>query len=65
MRECMTLVDVAEWLQLHPASVRRMLKRREIPGFKVGSDWRFNPRDLELWLEQITGKSPHRPVKAS
>lgn len=54
MREILTVSEVAVWLKVHPSSIYRLLKRKEIPAFRVGSDWRFVARDLELWLEQIT-----------
>ena len=60
MGQILTLTEVATWLKIHPASVRRLLKRRAIPAFKIGSDWRFNTRDLELWLEQITVARRHQ-----
>jgi excisionase family DNA binding protein len=58
MSPVMTLPEVAAWLKIHPATLRRMLKRRAIPAFRIGSDWRFIARDLELWLEQITVVRP-------
>lgn len=54
MSPVMTLPEVAAWLKIHPQTLTRMLKRRAIPAFKIGSDWRFIARDLELWLEEIT-----------
>ena len=54
MDQVLKLEEVAAWLKVHPSTVRRMLKRREIPAFRIGSDWRFITRDLGLWLEKIT-----------
>ena len=54
MHEILTLSEVAAWLKVHPISIYRLLRKRAIPAFKVGSDWRFVARDLDLWLEQIT-----------
>jgi excisionase family DNA binding protein len=54
VREILTVSEVATWLKVHPSSIYRLIKRRDIPCFRVGSDWRFVARDLELWLEQIT-----------
>lgn len=64
MNEILTVSEVAVWLKVHPSSIYRLLRRREIPAFRVGADWRFVARDLELWLEEITvmGRpTPPRP----
>ena len=54
MNEILTVSEVSAWLKVHPSCIYRLLKKREIPAFRVGSDWRFVAKDLELWLEQIT-----------
>jgi excisionase family DNA binding protein len=43
----MTLEEVAQFLHVHPSTIYRMLKKRNIPAFKVGSDWRFNQESIE------------------
>jgi excisionase family DNA binding protein len=63
MDHILTLKEVAAWLQVHETSIRKLLKARAIPAFKVGSDWRFHSGDLELWLEQITGTSRHSNIR--
>jgi excisionase family DNA binding protein len=40
--------------------IYRLLKRGELPGFKIGSDWRFNAEEIDRWLaERKVG--PGRP----
>ena len=46
----MTLEEAAEFLRVHPSTIYRLLKRHEIPAFKMGSDWRFNQESLERWI---------------
>jgi excisionase family DNA binding protein len=38
----MTVREVSAYLQVHRSTIYRLLKRRQIPAFQVGSDWRFN-----------------------
>ena len=38
----LTTVEVAKQLRVHPSMVCRMAKRGELPGFKIGSAWRFD-----------------------
>jgi excisionase family DNA binding protein len=38
---------------LSPATIYRLLRRHQIPAFRVGSDWRFNIEQIDRWrLEQ-------------
>ncbi len=52
-RPVMTVRELAEYLRVHPSTIYRLLKKRRIPAFKVGSDWRFNRETIDRWrLEQ-------------
>lgn len=54
-RKVMTVKELADYLALHPSTVYRLLKLRQIPGFRVGSDWRFNVEEIDRWrLSQPT-----------
>jgi excisionase family DNA binding protein len=48
-REILTVVEVSEFLRLHPTTVYRLLRKGELPAFKIGEGWRVNMRDLDLW----------------
>ena len=45
----MTVREVAEYLHVHPSTIYRLLRKREIPAFRVGSDWRFNRESIDDW----------------
>jgi excisionase family DNA binding protein len=49
MPKVLNLAEVAEYLRIHPSTVYRLIKKREIPVFKVGSDYRFNQESLDRW----------------
>ena len=60
----MTLNELANYLRVHPSTIYRLLKRRGLPAFKVGSDWRFNSESIDRWLlerEQSEGQGGGRP----
>jgi excisionase family DNA binding protein len=48
-RKVLALKEAAAYLGVHPSTVYRMLKRGELEGYKIGSDWKFNLEDLEEW----------------
>ena len=45
----LTLENVAQYLRVHPLTIYRLLKRRQLPAFKVGRDWRFNLESIDRW----------------
>jgi excisionase family DNA binding protein len=49
MANVLTLDEVANYLRVHPSTVYRLLKKKRIPAFKVGSDWRFNLESIDHW----------------
>jgi excisionase family DNA binding protein len=49
----MTLEEVSRYLRVHPSTVYRLLKRREIPAFRIGSDWRFNIEAIDTWRSKL------------
>jgi excisionase family DNA binding protein len=52
MDTVLTLEEVARFLKVHPSTVYRLLKKRQIPAFKMGSDWRFNQESIEKWVNE-------------
>ena len=49
--QAMTLEDVAKRLSVSERTVLRLLKNKEIKGYKVGHSWRFEPMDVEEYVE--------------
>jgi len=58
--EIMTVKELSRYLRLHTSTVYRLLRRGELPGFKIGDSWRFNQQEINLWLLQHTaeGRKP-------
>jgi excisionase family DNA binding protein len=44
-----TVKEVSEYLRIHPSTVYRMLSKKQLPGFRVGADWRFSVKAIEQW----------------
>jgi len=45
----LTLENVAEYLHVHRSTIYRMIRRNQLPAFKFGAEWRFNPESIERW----------------
>ncbi|HSR58476.1 MAG TPA: helix-turn-helix domain-containing protein [Candidatus Binataceae bacterium] len=53
-KRVLTVKEVADYLHVHQSTIYRMLKRAQLPAFRVGSDWRFNIENIDRWrLQQI------------
>jgi len=53
----MTVDEVAEYLDLHPLTVRRLARDGEIPAFEIGRQWRVKRAILDRWLAEESMKN--------
>jgi excisionase family DNA binding protein len=57
----LTVRELSEHLRVHPTTVYRLLRTRQIPGFRVGSDWRFDIDMIDRWFSEQTAVSAEHP----
>ena len=50
--ELMTTSELQDFLRVDRTTIYHMLKEGQLPGFKVGGQWRFLRRDIEAWLRE-------------
>lgn len=48
--DIMTLAEVADYLKVGEKTITRMVQRQELPGVKVGNQWRFLRSVIDDWL---------------
>ena len=58
MAPVLTVNELSDYLKFHPTTIYRLLKAGQLPGFRIGSDWRFNVEEIERWLAECE-KKPH------
>jgi excisionase family DNA binding protein len=56
-----TAAEVAEMLRLHLQVVQRKLQAGEIPGYRIGREWRVERAQLMTWLERYSNQR-ERPL---
>jgi excisionase family DNA binding protein len=61
----LTTEEVLDYLQVNLRTVYRLIKAGKIPAVRVGRQWRFRKRDIDVWLEsqrprQATRSRPTR-----
>jgi excisionase family DNA binding protein len=57
MDSVLTVQDVAQYLKLNPSTVYRLLKEKQLPAFKIGSEWRFNRESIDRWRADAEQKA--------
>jgi excisionase family DNA binding protein len=59
-QKVLTVIELSKYLHVHRSTIYRLVKNRELPAFRVGSDWRFNIEMIDEWR---LGKTllPQRP----
>jgi excisionase family DNA binding protein len=48
----LTVGDVAKLLRVGDKTIYRLVRRGELPGFKVAGSWRFKEEDISKWIEK-------------
>ena len=49
--EIMTIEEVAKYLKLTPQTVYKWAQEEQIPGTKLGKEWRFRKSILDEWVD--------------
>lgn len=50
MKEIMTIDEVAEYLQLHPQTVYKLVRENKLPHYRVGKQYRFTKVAIDKTL---------------
>lgn len=60
--EIMTIKELSEYLKIAEKTAYRFAAEGKVPGFKVGSAWRFKKKEVDRWIEKQsqTPKSNNR-----
>jgi excisionase family DNA binding protein len=64
----MTIGQLCQYLRLHHSTIYRLLRRHQLPCFKIGNEWRFNVEAIDRWRMQQSAAlneiSQHEAEKA-
>lgn len=62
----LSIEEVAVRFGINPTTVYRLAQRGQLPGFKVGVQWRFSQEMLEAWIaKQVVRKRLRSHSQAS
>jgi len=48
--QIMTVAEICQLLQVHPSTLYKLVRRHQIPAFKIGSDYRFDRDLIAKWI---------------
>ena len=48
----MTVDEVADYLKMKVVTIYKHAQDGKLPGFKVGSKWRFKKETIDKWIEE-------------
>ena len=48
----MTVEELAKYLKMKVVTIYKHAQEGKIPGFKVGSKWRFKKETIDKWIEK-------------
>jgi excisionase family DNA binding protein len=48
----LTAQELAAYLRVNRSTVYRLLKKGELPGFRIGSEWRFRIDEVNRWFRE-------------
>ena len=52
--EILTISDVATYLKVTEKTLYALTQRGDLPGFKVGGQWRFRRTAIDTWIDMNT-----------
>ena len=55
--DVLTIHELAALLRVGLKTAYTLAQNGEVPGFKVGGQWRFRRRDIEAWIDDQTRRS--------
>ena len=59
MRKLLDVEDLASYLKLQKQTIYNWLNQRKISGIKIGGVWRFDKKEIDLWLKSRSRKATY------
>lgn len=60
--ETLTVAELAEYLHLHPLTARNLIRKGELPAYKVSREWRIDRAELDRWIVERTEQNSASPL---
>ncbi len=61
-----TVPELANYLRMKPITIYKHVAGGKLPGFKVGSQWRFKKKTIDQWIsDQEKNNFTYKSVKVN
>ncbi len=57
MKRLLDVEELAKYLKLRKQTIYNWLNQKKISGIKIGGVWRFDKREIDLWLRSQSRKA--------
>ena len=47
----LTVQELAKYLRMKPVTIYKHASTGKLPGFKIGSHWRFQKKTINVWIQ--------------
>lgn len=54
-----TVQELASYLRMKPLTIYKHASAGKLPGFKVGSHWRFQKKTIDQWIQNQEQATTH------
>lgn len=61
--DILTITEVADFFKVAEKTVYALAQKGELPGFKVGGQWRFRRTAIDAWIDDRTLTTEPQPSK--
>jgi len=62
MKRLLDIQDLSKYLKLKKQTIYNWLCQKKISGYKVGGVWRFDRREIDIWLKSQSRKIKKRSL---
>ena len=53
-KDVLTVLQAAQYLGIHPMTLYKFARKKQVPALKLGGQWRFHRVALSEWLKSST-----------
>jgi len=57
MKEILDIKQLSNYLQVSISEIRKLVRQRNIPYFRIGNRLKFDLANINLWIEELEEKN--------
>lgn len=57
MKEILDIKQLSTYLQVSISEIRKLVRQRNIPYFRIGNRLKFDLENINLWIEELEEKN--------